>query len=275
MKQKTKLAYLFVIVLSVKFGYVSLVAVAKSENAKTQSQDKSQVAKSKTVNLKNFEKADQAKGTTNAKIHEEKTGKVVEVLEQVAAQEETAGNTEVSEQVEQVAETQDQAQEETVDAIEQVETRGKVKTFLVGTDYKNLGQLRSSLVHNRNEIRQLTQSLTQTQTPENQALIEAQLATLMQERERIKTVIMTNESSFSLFGWVSRFLFNYEQTPINETEEAELTDEVEEAIDEAATLDTTTPATETPATTTPATETTTPTTTAPATAPAATATPTI
>ncbi|HOX10565.1 MAG TPA: hypothetical protein P5323_01265 [Candidatus Moranbacteria bacterium] len=268
MKQKTKLAYLFVIVLSVMFGCVSLAAVAKSDNAnkndKTEKSVKSQ-EKSKTVNLKNFEKADQTKSTTNAKIHKEKTGKVVEVLEQVAAQEETAGNTEVSEQVGQVAETQDQAQEETVAAIEEVEKRGKVKTFLVGTDYKNLGQLRSSLVHNRNEIRQLTKSLTQTQTPENQALIEAQLATLMQERERIKTVITTNESGFSLFGWVSRFLFNYEQTPINETEEAELTDEVETAIDEAATPDATTPAAETPATTTPTTETTTPATTTPVT----------
>ena len=178
---------------------------------------------------------------------------------------ENTGNTKISNQIEAVVAVQQQTQTETVAAIEEVETRGKVKTFLVGTDYKNLGQLRSSLVHNRNEIRQLTQTLTQTQTPENQALIEAQLATLMQERERIKTVITNNETSFSLFGWVSRFLFNYEQTPINEEEETQLTEDVKDAIDEAATPDTTTPTTETPVTTKPTTETTTPATTTQAT----------
>jgi len=279
--KKTKLTYLFVIVLSVMFGCVSLVAVAKSDNANKSDKTEKSVKvqeKSKTVNLKNFEKADQAKGTTNAKIHEEKTGKVVEALEQVATQEESAGNTQISNQIEAVVAVQQQTQTETVAAIEEVEKRGKVKTFLVGTDYKNLGQLRSDLVHNRNQIRQLTQTMAQVQNSGDATLLQEQLATLMQERERIKTVITTNESSFSLFGWVSRFLNNYEQTPINETEEAELTDEVEEAIDEAATPDTTTPTVETPATTTPTTETTTPAagaTTTPATTPAATATPTI
>lgn len=265
--KKTKLS--LVLVLALALGLGTSIAFAKSDNANksdkteksTSSQGKSQ-EKSKTVNLKDFEKANVAQGKTNAKIHEDKTGEVVEVLEQVATQEETTGNTRVSNQIEAVVAVQQQTQTETVAAIEEVETRGKVKTFLVGTDYKNLGQLRSSLVHNRNQIRQLTQTMSRIQNQGEITLIQEQLATLMQERERIKTVITTNETSFSLFGWVSRFLNNYEQTPINETEEAELTDEVETAIDEAATPDTTTPAAETPGTTTPTTETTAPATTA-------------
>ena len=264
--KKTKLS--LVLVLALALGLGTSIAFAKSDNAnksnKTEKSAKSQ-EKSKTVNLKNFEKPDVSKGQTNAQVHKIKTQAVVENLEQVAVQEESAGNTQVSNQVEQVVQEQTEVQEGTIEAIEQVESRGKVKTFLVGTDYKNLGQLRSGLVHNRNEIRQLTQTLTQAQTPENQALIEAQLATLMQERERIKTVIVANESSFSLFGWVSRFLFNYEQTPVNEEEETQLTEEVKDAIDEAATSETTAPTTETPTTTTPTTETTTPVATTPTT----------
>lgn len=245
MNQKAKLAYPCVIVLSLAFGLASLVAIAKNDNAQAQSQ-----GKSKTVNLKNFEKADKAKGTTNAKMHEEKVKNVIGNLEQAAIREKSVGNTQVSNQLQQVVQEQAQVQEQTAEAMREVESRGKIKTFLIGTDYKNLGQLRSSLVHNRNEIRKLTQALTQTQTEENKALIEAQLATLMQERERIKTVITTNESGFSLFGWVSRFLLNYEQTPINEQEESALAEEVEDAIETTAaeTADTTVPAT--PVTTT-------------------------
>jgi len=233
MNKKTKSAYLSVIILSLVFGFASLVAVAKNDNANAQSQ-----GKTKTVNLKNFEKADKTKGTTNSQLHKVKSEEVTKTLKEEATKQKTAGKTEVSNQIQQVVTEREQTQAETVDAIAEVESRGKIKTFLVGTDYKNLGQLRSSLVHNRNEIRKLTKSLALVQTPEGKALIEAQLTTLMQERERIKTVITTNESNFSLFGWVARFLNNYEQTPINEAEETQLTTEVETAIE---TADATTP----------------------------------
>lgn len=235
MKQKTKLSYLLVIASAFAFWSVAIIAVAKSDNVKTQSQ-----GKSRTADLKNFEKADKAKGTTNAQIYEEKTKEVTKSLKAEATKQKAAGNTAVSEQIQQVVTEQEQTQEQTTEAIAEVESRGKVKTFLVGTDYKNLGQLRSGLVHNRNEIRKLTQTLTQVQTPEEKALIEAQLLTLTQERERIKTVITTNEDSFSLFGWAFRFLNNYEQDPINEKEETELINEVEAAI---AVADATVPAT--------------------------------
>jgi hypothetical protein len=236
MNQKTKIAYLVVIVLSLAMGLTSLVAVAKNSNSKSNSSSKSSHSqgKSQSVNLKNYEKADKAKGTTNAQLHKKKTDEVVENLEQVVTTEESAGNTEISDQIEQVAQEQEQVQEQTTEAIEKIENRGKVKTFLVGTDYKNLGQLRSELVHNRNQIRKLTQALNQAPVGTDTALIEAQLATLMQERERIKTIITNNESSFSLFGWVLRFLTNYEMTPINEQEEDDLTEEVEDAIDNAS-----------------------------------------
>lgn len=233
MNKKTKFSYLSVIVLSLVFGAASLVAVAKNDNAKAQSQ-----SKTKTANLKNFEKADKTKGTTNSQLHKVKSEEVTKNLKEEVTKQKTAGKTEVSNQIQQVVTEQEQSQAETVDAIAEVESRGKFKTFIAGEDYKNLGQLRSSLVHNRNEIRKLTQSLALVKTPEEKALIEAQLLTLTQERERIKTVITTNESSFSLFGWVSRFLNNYEQTPINETEETQLTTEVETAIE---TADATTP----------------------------------
>lgn len=238
MNQKTKSVYFSVIALSLVFGLASFVAVAKNDNAKAQS-------KGKTVNTKNFEKADTTKGTTNAQLHKEKSEEVTKTLKEEAKKQKDAGNTEVGDQIQQVVTEQEQTQEETADAIAEVESRGKVKTFLVGTDYKNLGQLRSSLVHNRNEIRKLTKSLAQVVTPEEKALIEAQLLTLTQERERIKTVITTNESSFSLFGWVSRFLTNYEQTPINEAEETELTTEVETAIEVADSTGSTAPVTTT------------------------------
>ena len=79
MNQKTKLSYLSVIVLSLVFGAVSLVAVAKNDNAKAQSQ-----GKTKTTNLKNFEQADKTKGTTNAQLHKVKSEEVTKTLKEEA-----------------------------------------------------------------------------------------------------------------------------------------------------------------------------------------------
>jgi hypothetical protein len=216
-----------------------LGASAKNGNSNNDKSSKSSEAgaknKSKTLNLKNFEKPDKTKGETHAQLHKEKTEKVVKNLEQVANQEESVGNTEVSEEIEKVVLQEEQVQDDTVEAIEEVENDGKAKKFFLGPDYKNLGQLRSSLVHNRNQIRKLTQTMSQVQSPEDAALLQEQLADLMGERARIRTVIDENESSFSLFGWVSRFINSYEETPINEEEENDLVEEVEDAIDNAPT----------------------------------------
>ncbi|OGI27945.1 MAG: hypothetical protein A2359_00205 [Candidatus Moranbacteria bacterium RIFOXYB1_FULL_43_19] len=237
MKQRAKLLSAAALVIALALGF-SALAASKSNNSggnsgKSKSNKSSQSAgKAKTkATIKSYEKADKTVGRTNAQIHKEKTQAVIRNLEQVATEEESAGNTEISTEVEQVAAGEEQVQEPTTEAIEQVEKRGKLKTLLFGTDYKNLGQLRSNLVHNRNQIRKLTRTMAQIQaTGGDVTALQTQLTTLMQERERIKEVITANETSFSLLGWVMKFLTGYDQTPINEADEEQLTEEVAEAI---------------------------------------------
>lgn len=230
--QKTKWVYFSVILLALALGLASFVALAKNDNAKNDKGNKSsQSEKNKTVNLKNYKKPNEAKGETHAQLHKIKTDEVIKNLEIVADSEEAVGNNQVSDEIDEVAAEEDSNQEGTTEAIEELESRNKFKTFLVGTDYKNLGQLRSSLVHNRNEIRKLTRTLNQLQAGESGELTQKQLEILMEERQRIKELILKNEDSFSLLGWVSRFLSGYEETPISEEEEGQITQEVEEALE--------------------------------------------
>lgn len=151
-------------------------------------------------------------------------------LKTVSLLEGDAGNEEVSEELGEVAEDEIEGTEEVGDAIEEIETRGKWQTLLVGSDYKNLGQLRSQLVRNRNSIRKITKNMNSTTTQGSTEALEEQLQTMVQERERIKEVIETNESEFSLLGWVVKLFTGYEETSIDEDpEEMELIEEVEEA----------------------------------------------
>ncbi|KKP69221.1 MAG: hypothetical protein UR66_C0001G0103 [Candidatus Moranbacteria bacterium GW2011_GWE1_35_17] len=246
MNHKTMPVYLFVIASFLVAGWVSMVAVAKNDNAKNENTEKIVVKEKKSsdeqdkknvkneTELKNYKKADTSKGETNAQIHREKTAEVIENLEQVEVAEEIVvdevkvrAKNEAKKQIAEVVVEQESSQEQVSGAIEEVENDGVAKKFFLGPDYKNLGQLRSELVQNRNQIRKLIQAInTLAQNGEDTLALQSQLAILTQERERFKTIIATNQEGFSLFGWVARFLNNYEETPINETEENELTEEV-------------------------------------------------
>ena len=234
------------------------VAIAKNDNDQSKGNDASKSKSEKVKEFKDFEKPTKEK--TNAAIHKEKTNEVSAELLDVAEIEKNKGqqkreekvnekkinNPDIGEQkqikektseeiaveLEEVADQTEEDQVETVAAIEEIEKQNGFKKFLVGTDYKNLGQLRSSLVQNRNQIRKLT-GLSENITDEAEKLaVQEQLTVLMQERERIKTVISDNEGGFSLFGWVYRFMNNYPKVSIDEEEEDKLTEEVVAVTDE-------------------------------------------
>ncbi|HAV11504.1 MAG TPA: hypothetical protein DCX32_03090 [Candidatus Moranbacteria bacterium] len=235
-------------------------AFAKQDNDKA-SQAKAEksvkVSSSKTVELKNFEKPTQQK--SNAQLFEQNIGEVSNNLKMVAQEKkiqvsegekvkdvrvaaskkneisaQTLTESEVVTSLEEVAVETEESSEETTVAIEEVEKTNKFTKLLIGSDYKNLGQLRSSLVKNRNEIRKLTGLSEASLDEATKAVIDEQLVSLMQERERIKTVIETNEGGFSLLGWVFKFMSGYESAPVDDTEEQALEEEVEAVLTDAA-----------------------------------------
>ena len=263
----------------------------KAAETKTTTQTKT---KTTATELKTYKKADETKGETNANVHKEKTTEMIKNLEQVSVQKETKTNNntngeaittenagvdtniqvknEAKKKIQEVVAEQTRTQEQTTTAIEEVENDGAVKKLILGPDYKNLGQLRSELVQNRNQIRKLTQAMaTLTQNGEDTTALSQNLVLLTNERQRIRDIIAVNQDSFSFLGWMARFFNNYEETPVNEAEEEELIAEVEEAIENSNTSDettttpevTTTPETTTDPTTTPETAPTTDTTTTP------------
>lgn len=108
----------------------------------------------------------------------------------------------IGEQIRTIAQEQNQIQEKISSGIDVIQTRSKVKTFFFGTDYKNLGEMRSEMVKVQNQIEQLTQLQSEIQNEYNKVVMEEQLQVLEQEQTRIESFINTNESKFSLFGWL-------------------------------------------------------------------------
>jgi len=142
------------------------------------------------------------KGQNNAALHRSVVAAFVQKLLQVANREGGIG-----EQVRLIAQQQNQGATTTAQVVEKVEKRNKIKTFLIGTDYKNLGALRSEMVQTRNRLEQLTQLREKAKTEADKLELQNQIQTMMQEQARIENFIKAQEGKFSLFGWLVK-LFN-------------------------------------------------------------------
>lgn len=108
----------------------------------------------------------------------------------------------IGEQVKAIANEQNNSKDKVADAIDKVNNRNTVKTFLIGTDYKNIGQLRSEMVTTGNQIDQLNKLLDKTTNADDKTNLQTEIQALMQEQQKINDFIKANESKFSLLGWL-------------------------------------------------------------------------
>lgn len=138
-------------------------------------------------------------GQRTAEAHRSAVSSFVQSLLDVADREGGIGT-----QVRVIAQAQQDSATTTASAIERVESRNALKTFLIGSDYKNLGVLRSEMVKMQNNLNQLKTLLGSTTDSTDQATIDAQIQALEQEQTNIRSFITAREKSFSLFGWFSK-----------------------------------------------------------------------
>lgn len=149
-----------------------------------------------------FSKAQNDKQINGAE-HRSAVGTFVQELLNVADRE---GNG-IGEQVRVIAREQNEAKDTIADGIDKIKNRSKVKTFLIGTDYKNIGQLRSEMVKTRNRIAQLNRLSGSTTIEEDKTVLQEQIQKLEEKQKKIDDFLKANESKFSLFGWFVK-LFN-------------------------------------------------------------------
>jgi len=137
---------------------------------------------------------------TSAK-HRSRVAEIVQQLISVADK-----NINIGEEIRQIAWEQNTTTEKIASTIEKIENRGKLKTFLIGTDYKNIGALRSELVTTANYIKRLEKAWEKaTSTPDIQVELNAQITALKETQTNVESFIKTNESKFSLLGWLVKF----------------------------------------------------------------------
>jgi uncharacterized protein YxeA len=156
----------------------------------TQEQNTTQTKDSAKDKIKNN------KGQFNAELHRSTVAIFVQSLLDVADREDGIGQ-----ELRVIAKQQNDTKDRASDLINAVENRNKVKTFFIGTSYKNLGELRSQMVQARNQIEQLKRLSEKAENEGDKTELQNQIQILEQEQTSINNFITTNESKFSLFGW--------------------------------------------------------------------------
>lgn len=149
-----------------------------------------------------FALAQGEKGIELSQEHKDKVAEVVQELKELAGKDFNIG-----EEVQKIAKEQEELIERAKEAMEKVEIRGKFKTFLIGTDYKNIGELKSEIVTTANHIGRLMKAVERTVVEEVRVLLNTQIIELEEINSNVKTFVEENEDKFSIFGWFVK-LFN-------------------------------------------------------------------
>lgn len=107
-----------------------------------------------------------------------------------------------------VAKSQQDSASTTAEAMAKVEARSKALTFLIGTDWKNLGMVRSAAAKSEADLKRLEAAHEKAASASVRADLEAQIDVLKHEQEHLASFVAENESAFSLFGWFTKLFVN-------------------------------------------------------------------
>lgn len=110
----------------------------------------------------------------------------------------------IGEQVREIARSQNDSATTTLNAMKKVEDRGGFRTFLFGTDYKNIGMIRSEIATTSNNIAKLKSILEKMGTTSDQADLSYQIKTLEAQQSKLEDFVTSREKTFSLFGWFNK-----------------------------------------------------------------------
>lgn len=126
---------------------------------------------------------------------------VAEAVKQLNAVADREGG--IGEQVRVIARQQNESKDRALEAIEKVEKRGNVVTFLFGVDTKTLKELRKEIELTRKNEKEIRKAAQEAEKIENKAVLEKQAEILKSEVERMEKIEAAHDEAFSLFGWVN------------------------------------------------------------------------
>jgi len=164
------------------------------------------------------------KNSPDVGAHVSKVKNTALEIKKIAKTEKEVGNVEVGDEIIKSVDEISYTSVDNINSLEEVANRPAWKSFLLGPDYKNLGQIRSNLVKTENQIKNIEKTMEKNMGEDESNALRARLGELEEERLTIFNYIDERDDGFSLFGWLAKLLSGYNK---NIEEEEVLNQEVE------------------------------------------------
>lgn len=107
----------------------------------------------------------------------------------------------IGQDVRDIARTYASSSERADEAKASVERRPGWLTFIIGSDYGNLGKIRSEIATTQNDISRLTNARERTTDASVKTALDVQIQALVESASSTEAYVKAHESSFSIFGW--------------------------------------------------------------------------
>jgi hypothetical protein len=143
---------------------------------------------------------------TTTDKHRKAEASFLKNLMNIAKSEDNLGQADIANQVRAIEQQQNQTEVTTITAMESVESRGRIMTFLMGADYASLGQISREAVETSNRLGKLNQLAENMSNDGDKTSLETQILKFKLEQAKIDEFIAEKEKQFSLFGWAFKFL---------------------------------------------------------------------
>lgn len=104
-------------------------------------------------------------------------------------------------EVREIAQAVASSSEEVEVAKKEVEDRPAWMEVLIGSDYKNLGKLRSELATTQSAISRLSAARDRSMDATVKATLDAQISAFSADASSTEAFVSEHEDSFSVFGW--------------------------------------------------------------------------
>jgi hypothetical protein len=148
------------------------------------------------------EKAEHATSTqdqSTGESHRSEVSVFVHSLLNIADREHGIGS-----EVREVAMSQQHSASTSAEAMMRVQARGALRTFILGSDYRSLGEIRSEIATTTANIAKLQRLLASATSDADKAELSAQIKVLENAQVSVSAFVKAHESSFSLLGWFTK-----------------------------------------------------------------------
>jgi len=151
-------------------------------------------------------KPDYIPRSEKAREHMSEVAKAVEALINVSYQIENQG---LGDQIREIAQAQGENEDKTNKAFDQAQQRNAFIKFFIGADYNQLKVAKEEMEQNRLRIQELNRIMAQISNENDKTELQSQIATLERQNTALQDQIDESVSGFSLFGWLFKWILNY------------------------------------------------------------------